>query len=277
MDMPDLARVASIIREVAEAEILPRFRALRAGDIREKAPGDFVTAADMASEAALTPRLRALLPGSAVLGEEAAAEDESLFGLLDGDAPVWIVDPVDGTINFAQGKPGFAVIVALVRGGATQAGWILDPLAGEMVVAARGAGAWRDGTQLRLTDAVPVGAMVGAAYGKIGSPTRSAELLIESGRIGAVVNRASSGIDYLALALGRAQFLLSSRSLPWDHAAGVLIAEEIGATAGFIDGTPYDPRVRDRGVLSAASRAGWEVIREIVLGAADHEAAPSGR
>jgi len=266
MQLADPGRVAAIIREVAEAEILPRFRALREGDIREKAPGDFVTAADTASEVALTRRLGELLPGAAVLGEEAAADDPSLFGLLDGDAPVWIVDPVDGTINFAQGRPGFAVIVALVRGGATQAGWILDPLAGEMVVAERGAGAWHDGARLRLTDDVPVGAMVGAAYGKIGSPIRSAELLTDSGRIGAVLNRASSGIDYLALALGRAQFLLSSRSLPWDHAAGVLIAEEIGAATGFIDGTPYDPRVRDRGVLVAASQRGWQTIQEIVVG-----------
>jgi fructose-1,6-bisphosphatase/inositol monophosphatase family enzyme len=271
MQAPDPARVAAIIREVAEAEILPRFRALREGDIREKAPGDFVTAADMASEAALTRRLRDLLPGAAVLGEEAAAADPSLFGLLDGDAPVWIIDPVDGTINFAQGKPGFAVIVALVRGGATQAGWILDPQANEMVVAERGAGAWHDGTRLRLTDAVPVGAMVGAAYGKIGSPIRSAELLTESGRIGAIVNRASSGIDYLALARGRAQFLLASRSLPWDHAAGVLIADEIGAATGFIDGTPYDPRVRDRGLLAAASRAGWQIIQEVILGGGSRE------
>jgi fructose-1,6-bisphosphatase/inositol monophosphatase family enzyme len=264
---PDPARVAAIIREVAEAEILPRFRALRAGEIREKAPGDFVTAADMASEAALTRRLRDLLPGAAVLGEEAAADDPSLFRLLDGDAPVWIVDPVDGTVNFAQGKPGFAVIVALVSGGTTRAGWILDPLEGVMVVAERGAGAWHDGARLRVADDVPVGAMVGAAYGKIGSPIRAAELLTASGRIGAVVNRASSGIDYLALALGRAQFLLSSRSLPWDHAAGVLIAEEIGAAAGFVDGTPYDPRVLDRGVLTASSRAGWDTIQEVVLGA----------
>jgi len=268
MAMPDLARVEAIIREVAEAEVVPRFRALRAGEIREKSPGQLVTAADVASEAALTRRLRELLPGAAVLGEEAAADDPSLFGLLDGDAPVWIIDPVDGTINFANGKPGFAVIVALASGGATRAGWILDPLAGACVVVERGAGAWHGGARLRVADDVAVGAMVGAAYGKIGSPTRSAELLTASGRIGAVINTASSGIDYLALALGRAQFLLASRSLPWDHAAGVLIAEEIGAATGFIDGTQYDPRVPDRAVLTAASRAGWDTIQEVILGRA---------
>jgi fructose-1,6-bisphosphatase/inositol monophosphatase family enzyme len=253
------------MREVADAEILPRFRALAAGDVREKAPGQLVTAADVAAEAVLSRRLLDLLPGAGVLGEEAAADDPSLFDLLDGTTPVWVIDPVDGTINFANGRPGFAVIVALVSGGVTRAGWILDPLERVCVIAERGAGAWHDGRRLRLAGDVAVGAMVGSAYGKIGSPTRTADLLTASGRIDAVVNRMSSGIDYLALALGRAHFQLSSRSLPWDHAAGVLIAEEIGAATGFVDGTPYDPRIPDRGVLTAASRAGWDAIRDVIL------------
>jgi fructose-1,6-bisphosphatase/inositol monophosphatase family enzyme len=160
------------------------------------------------------------------------------------------------------------VIVALVIGGTTRAGWILDPLEGVLVSAERGAGAWCDGKRLRVATDVALAAMTGAAYGKIGSEVRSADLLTASGRFGALVNRMASGIDYLALALGRAHFLLSSRSLPWDHAAGVLITEEVGATAGFIDGTPYDPRVPDRGVLSAMSRVGWDAIRDVIYGAA---------
>jgi fructose-1,6-bisphosphatase/inositol monophosphatase family enzyme len=76
----------------------------------------------------------------------------------------------------------------------------------------------------------------------------------------------SSGIDYLALARGRAHFQIASRSLPWDHAAGVLIAEEAGATAGFVDGTPYDPKVRDGALITAATRTAWDAIREILTG-----------
>jgi len=262
----DPAKVAAILAEVADAEILPRFRALEAHDVREKSPGQLVTAADVAAEAALSRRLLALLPGAGVLGEEAAADDPALFDLLDGETPVWVIDPVDGTINFANGRPGFAVIVALVSGGVTRAGWILDPLEGVCVSAERGAGAWHDGRRLRLAGDVPVGAMTGAAYGRIGSEARTADLLTASGRIGAVVNRMSSGIDYLSLALGRSHFQLSSRSLPWDHAAGVLIADEVGAATGFIDGTPYDPRVPDRGVLTVASATGWETIRDVILG-----------
>jgi fructose-1,6-bisphosphatase/inositol monophosphatase family enzyme len=264
--MPDPERVAAIVREVAAAEIVPRYQALRAGDIREKSPGQLVTAADIASEAALSRRLADLMPGSTVLGEEAAADDPSVFGRLDGEAPVWVIDPVDGTSNFAHGRPGFAVIVAWVRGGKTLAGWIHDPLEDVLVSAELGGGAWRDGGRLRVAGDVPLGAMIGAAYGVVAPPVRTADRL--RGHVGAIVNGMSSGIDYLALAEGRAHFQIASRSLPWDHAAGVLIAQEAGATAGFVDGTPYDPRVPDRALLSAAGRPAWDAIRAIITGAA---------
>src|SRR5215475_5254326 len=101
----DLARVTSLIEETAGAEILPRFRKLAAGEIREKTPGDFVTVADEAAEARLTPLLSALLPGSLVLGEEAAAADATLLDRLFDTQPVWVIDPVDGTSNFAEGRP----------------------------------------------------------------------------------------------------------------------------------------------------------------------------
>src|SRR5437868_34109 len=130
--MLDPGKVAEHIRETAQAEILPRFGLLRREDIREKRPGDFVTLADLEAERQLTQRLGGLLPGSVVLGEEAAAQDRSRFDLLAGDAPVWVIDPVDGTTNFARGKPGFAVIVALVQRAIVRAGWIYDPLADVM-------------------------------------------------------------------------------------------------------------------------------------------------
>ena len=84
----DMDRVAAAIAEVAATEVMPRFMKLAAGDIREKGPGDFVTVADEAAEAALTPRLLALLPGAVMLGEEAAAADPGLIGRLSATAPV---------------------------------------------------------------------------------------------------------------------------------------------------------------------------------------------
>src|SRR6185437_792815 len=102
-----------------DEEVMPRFEKLESGDISEKGPGDLVTVADIAAEHRLTPALRGLLPGSLVVGEEAVAADPAVLALLDGDDYVWVVDPIDGTANFAAGIPLFAVMVALIRRGET--------------------------------------------------------------------------------------------------------------------------------------------------------------
>ncbi len=135
----DIDRVTALIAEIAAEEIMPRFTKLAAGDVREKAPGDLVTIADEATEHRLTPLLTQLLPGSCVLGEEGAAASPALFDRLAGDAPVWVIDPVDGTSNFAAGAGDFGVMVALVRHDAVLAGWIHDPRTGETVTAEQGA------------------------------------------------------------------------------------------------------------------------------------------
>ncbi|HKW52453.1 MAG TPA: inositol monophosphatase family protein, partial [Stellaceae bacterium] len=103
-----------------------------------------------------------------------------------------------------------------------------------------------------------------AAYGRTKAGPRAAQALAASGRLAGVRNRGCSGLEYLDVALGRAQFSLHSRSLPWDHAAGMLITAEAGGVAGFLDGTPYDPRIIDRPVLAAAGTAAWDIVRELV-------------
>lgn len=262
--MPDPEKVAQHIRETAEAEILPRFRQLGRGDIREKKPGDFVTLADLEAERQLTERLGALLPGSVVLGEEAAFADRRRFDLLAADAPVWVIDPVDGTANFARGAPAFAVIVALIDHARVRAGWIYEPLADTMVMAEAGGGAWSAGRRLATAGTVAPKDMVGAAYGRTKAGPRAAQALAASGRLGQVQNRGCSGLEYVDVALGRTQFSLHSRSLPWDHAAGMLITAESSGIAGFLDGSPYDPRIIDRPVLAAAGRMAWDIVREVV-------------
>jgi fructose-1,6-bisphosphatase/inositol monophosphatase family enzyme len=260
----DLEAIASFIRETAAAEILPRFGALAAGDIREKAPGDLVTVADLEMERRLRLLLERHLPGSVTVGEESVAADPTRLALLTEPGPAWIIDPIDGTGNFAKGRPDFAVIVARVEAGETTAGWIYDPLTDVMAMAARGRGAWSQGRRLRVDASVPPQRMVGNAYGRAASGARAAQALIESGRIGAVRNRGSSGIEYLDIVSNVSQFTLHSRSLPWDHAAGMLIVAEAGGVARFLDASPYDARLHDRALLAAASIEGWSVVQEIV-------------
>src|SRR5258705_90267 len=148
--LPDIDRVSRLIEEAAAAEIMPRFRRLAAGDVREKAPGDLVTVADEAVEARLAPQLTSLVPGSIVVGEEGAAADPDLLDRLLDDRPVWIIDPVDGTSNFAEGRPAFAVMVALARGTHVMAAWIHDPGTPRTAVAAAGEGGWLRGPRLSL-------------------------------------------------------------------------------------------------------------------------------
>lgn len=144
------AEVEEAVRKAAAAEIMPRFRQLTADDIVEKnGPHDLVTVADRAAEAHLTASLTALLPGSVVVGEEAVHADPAVYEALHGDAPVWIVDPVDGTRQFVHGDPGFCTLVALARHGELLASWTYAPALEEFAVAVRGRGATLNGQPLR--------------------------------------------------------------------------------------------------------------------------------
>ncbi|HUH84968.1 MAG TPA: inositol monophosphatase [Stellaceae bacterium] len=263
MTHPD--KIAAVIREIAQVEIVPRFRMLAQEDIREKKPGDFVTVADLAVERALTERLRDAAPGSVVLGEEAAHEDPTRLALLGEAAPVWVIDPVDGTANFARGAPGFGVIVARVERGTVVAGWIYDPLADMMAVAERGGGAWSGGIRLAVAAEAEPSALVGAAYGRSRAGPRASKLLEDSRRIAGVRNLGCSALEYIRVAEGAAHFSLHSRSLPWDHAAGMLIVAEAGGVSRFLDGSAYDPRIADRAVLAAASPTAWETVQSVVV------------
>src|ERR1700675_4019087 len=151
--LPDSDKVARLLAEIAAEEVMPYFEKLGRDDIREKKPGDLVTIADVATERRLTPLLTDLLPGSRVVGEEAVAADPGVLDALADTAPVWLLDPIDGTANFAAGTPIFAVMVALVREGETVMSWIHDPVTRRTASAVAGEGAWHDGRRLRVAAA----------------------------------------------------------------------------------------------------------------------------
>ena len=122
----DLRCVAELMREVAAMELLPKFRNLAEDEVRQKRPGDIVTVADVASEQRLATGLAKILPGVPVIGEEAVELEPRLVDLIARPGSCWIVDPLDGTANFAAGRDRFAMIVCLVHDQETVAGWILD-------------------------------------------------------------------------------------------------------------------------------------------------------
>lgn len=259
---PDV--VAALIRTAARDEILPRFRALAADEIRTKDaygdPTDVVTAADLAMERRLTRELAALLPGSVVVGEEAAFADDRLLAALDGDAPVWLVDPLDGTRNFAAGSERFGVMVALVAGGAILMSWIHLPCEDAMYVAESGAGATRDGRPFTADASPVVGAPAGSVYGRVSmTPEEFGRLDARAAATGrAQPYLGSAAIEYTSMLQGRKDYVVYHRLLPWDHAPGALLITESGGRFLHADGAAYTPRHRYRTLLAARSAAAWD-------------------
>lgn len=261
MNGPDIERVGAIIREAAEEEIRPLFRKLAKTEIWNKEQGGVVTIADFACEQKLGAALTSLVPGSVLLAEEAAESGDVAdpYACLDGDAPVWIVDPLDGTSNFAQGKEQYAVIVAFAIEGRVRAGWILAPESGEMVIAEEGSGAWSGDRNLVMAGPSATGDMSGS----LGRRIRRSEAV--ANRFGRFVNIRSCGIEYMMLVRGELQFVHYRRLKPWDHAAGELIVREAGGHAASLDGDRWRPGlVWHHGMLAACGRKQWEDVANII-------------
>ncbi len=282
----DPETVTRFVEETAAAEVMPRFRRLADHEVRAKEGGELVTAADLACEARLTRVLRDHLPGSRVVGEEAAAERPEVLDLLQGPEPVWLVDPVDGTANFAAGRRTFAVMVALVEKGAINAAWIHEPCLARTAVAERGSGAWIGGERLRAAAGVPLSEMRGTLHaGRFGSPELRRRVQAERERLGAIPSLRCAGAEYVRLAAGKMHYSLFSekagedkaagevhytlftKMMPWDHAPGVLLYTEAGGLARTFDRCAYDPARRDSpGLLMAPDEASWDALHEILLG-----------
>lgn len=239
-----LPAVEDLLRHVAEQEILTRFGRLGEEDVRRKGEhGDLVTTADLEAENRIREGLLRLLPDSAVIGEEGAYKTPAIMERLAEDAPVWVVDPVDGTRNFAQGKACFAVMCALVEKGQTRLGWILDPVSGNCATVERGKGAYI--AEQRLTVRRPDGlkTMRGSVGERIQHRLRERQEQGETNMPGTFVRYHCVGREYMDLALGKLHFgLYGGRLMPWDHAAGTLLVEEAGAFPRTVETKrPYSP------------------------------------
>lgn len=251
MDALDTAVIAAM-REAGEKAILARYRSLAKGEIREKTPGDVVTVADHDSEAILTAALATIEPQAAIVGEEACSEDPSIAGRLSHDL-CWIIDPLDGTNNFAAGKPPFGIIVALSQSGETERGWLLDPLTGRLCHARRSHGAFVDGEPVTARTTGECQPVAGISMLFTDAEKRAAlqEHIAPHYRLVDIPRCAAE--QYPRLALGQNDISLFERTLAWDHAAGVLWLNEAGGMAARPDGTPYRPDSTASGLIGAAN------------------------
>jgi fructose-1,6-bisphosphatase/inositol monophosphatase family enzyme len=268
----DVGRVIALLRAVSAAEIMPRFKHLGADDVRSKSgPQDPVTVADEAAERALTARLRELFPGTDVIGEESVAENPALLERLRAPGPVWVVDPIDGTSNYAAELPLFGVMIALVEADEVRAGFIHDPVCDDTAVAVAGGGAWMmapDGARrrLRVAAAAPVAEMTGAISWRYLPADLRTRVMSRLDRLAAVTDYRCAAHQYRMLAAGHCHMQLFRKLLPWDHAAGFLLHREAGGYARRFDGSAYRPSETGGGLLLAPDAASWQVLRQVLLG-----------
>ena len=251
--------IHALLREVTGKVILPRYCKLAEHEIIAKAVDDVVTVADHESEAMLAEGL-ARIADLPVVGEEASFADASVQDRLSGDC--WIVDPLDGTRNFARGKPPFGILIAMASGGEAHAGWIYDCLTDRLCVAHRGKGAFVDGEKVaaRPTGENPPVAAVSLIFME---PARREAVK------GAIAEYRQVDVPYCAaeqyprLALGVNDVSIFERTLAWDHAAGVLWLNEAGGKAARFDGSPYRVDEWERkGLIGAATPALWQAMAE---------------
>jgi fructose-1,6-bisphosphatase/inositol monophosphatase family enzyme len=224
------------VRAAARTEILPRFRRLGPGDVDTKtSPTDLVTVADRAAERVLHDAVRALMPDAAIVGEEAVSDDPGILDRLKCGGRTVLIDPIDGTWNYASGLALFGVILAVVEDGETRFGLLYDPVMDDWIMAERGQGAWFCGpaeTALRLHGPPPRPRSEAHAFVPLFlyPPADRARIAARLPEWGRVTSLRCSCHEYRTLAFGHADLIAAPAPKPWDHAAGVLIAQETGGS-----------------------------------------------
>ncbi|WP_417310905.1 inositol monophosphatase family protein [Devosia sp.] len=267
----DILTLATILRDVAIAEIRPRFRRLDAGQIKQKSEAiDLVTEADTEAERLIGTAVAERWPEALFVGEESVAADASLLDRFDESEFSIVVDPVDGTSNFAAGLPLFATMAAVVQNGETIAGVIYDPMGDDWVLAMKGQGAFMirpDGGQERLTvDTAPaLEQMVGNVSIAWLPPESKARVMANLAQVRVAANYRVAGHDYRLFAGGHSHFLAFNKLMPWDHLAGTLIAQEAGGHVARFDGSPYLPQHREGGLLVATDTDTWDLLRRDIF------------
>jgi fructose-1,6-bisphosphatase/inositol monophosphatase family enzyme len=261
------ARLVGLVREVGRAEVMPRFRALAPGDVKRKSrDDDLVTEADTRAEAAIGRGVAELMPDAGLLGEEAASADPGVLRAAGARGRVVVVDPIDGTWNFANGVATFGMILAVMVDGVTVFGLLYDPVIDDWVLARRGGGAWycRPGAapaRLEVSKTAEVGRMTGLAPLFLFPAERQAALATAALDFGRVHTLRCSCHEYRLLAGGRVDFVASASSNPWDHLAGALAVEEAGGVVELLEGGDYRPEVLTGRIVAANAPATLAAVR----------------
>ena len=204
---------------------------------------NLVTEADLAAEKLITDRIRSYYPRHAILAEESGASDHQQAEWK------WIIDPLDGTTNYAHGYPCFCVSIAAERDGKIEIGVVYDPVRDEMFAAERGQGATLNGRTIRVSDVDQLNsAMVctGFPYDVRERPNFAKHFTEFTMLAQAVRRDGSAALDLAFVACGRFDGFWEDGLNPWDTAAGIILIEEAGGQVSNYRGAPlniYQPEV----------------------------------
>lgn len=264
--------IIEIIRATSAEVILPSYRRLSDDQVETKEHRtDLVTVVDKAAEDRLTREISALMPDALMIGEEAVAETPALLGKMAGADRVVIIDPIDGTWNYAKGHPVFGVIVSVVEKGETVFGVHYDPMSDEWIMAMPGEGAWacgagRQSRNIQVAPARPNDEMTGFIPYYIFRYVRSLEaehkLLQLFPEFDRIMSLRCSAHEYRMLAEGSVDFSLTTNTKPWDHVAGLLIHEEAGGYNALLDGRRWELGMEKGMLLMANDRDVHARLRE---------------
>lgn len=255
----DLAELAAqIAREAGELAAVRRAEGVTLAATKSSM-ADIVTDADREVEALIRRRLGEARPRDGFLGEESEPQE--------GESGItWVVDPIDGTVNYAYGIPAYAVSIAAVRGTPVPGEWdalagaVFAPAAGELFTAARGHGAWLAGRRLAVTDDTPAGALLATGFG-YDPTTHDGDLATVRAvmPIARDLRRAgAASLDLAYVAAGRLDGYFERGLKPWDFAAGELLVREAGGVVSRIDQDSVRP------MLIAAGTQVHERLRAIL-------------
>lgn len=229
-----LNAVIAAVRDVARREIIPRY--LKVAHHR-KSDGSLFTEADLAAQDALGIVLRTISPGPMV-AEEMTQEEQSAHWLEGADG-LWCVDPIDGTSNFVNGLPYFAVSVAWMREGRPVLGVVYDPVADEVFSAERGKGAYLNGERLPIKERIPALRAALASVDLKRLPSRLASELAARPPFSSQRNFGASTLEWCYTAAGRFDLYLHGGQKLWDYAAGALILAEAGGCVSSLEADDF--------------------------------------
>ena len=264
--LPSIKIVEDVIRQVAKEEILTRFN--RVG-YEVKDDGSLLTEADLSADARICEMLAELYPEIAFLSEEMSQREQEQ--LLKDSEKLWCLDPLDGTSNFAAGVPLFATSIALFVKGEVQMGITYDPVRDEMFSAARGEGAWLNGTVLQCQ---PSGFALNKTIAIVDFKRLKPDLvqrLLNDAPYKSQRNLGSCVLEWAWMAANRGHLYLHGGMKLWDLAAGTLILEEAGGYSCTLEGeVVFRPLMEPRSVVISPDENLFEAWKYFLI-EADNE------